>query len=31
LIEIRDLVRVYAMGDFEIRALDGVSISIAKG
>jgi ABC-type lipoprotein export system ATPase subunit len=31
LIEIRDLVRVYAMGDFEIRALDGVSLSIAKG
>ena len=31
MIEIRDLVRVYAMGDFEIRALDGVSISIAKG
>jgi putative ABC transport system ATP-binding protein len=31
LIEIRDLVKVYAMGDFEIRALDGVSLSIAKG
>ena len=31
MIEIRDLVRVYTMGDFEIRALDGVSISIAKG
>jgi putative ABC transport system ATP-binding protein len=31
LIEIRDLVKVYAMGDFEIRALDGVSLSVAKG
>jgi putative ABC transport system ATP-binding protein len=31
LIEIHDLVKVYAMGDFEIRALDGVSLSIAKG
>ena len=31
MIEIRDLVKVYAMGDFEIRALDGVSLSIAKG
>jgi ABC-type lipoprotein export system ATPase subunit len=31
LIEIRDLVKVYAMGDFEIRALDGVSLSVAEG
>jgi putative ABC transport system ATP-binding protein len=31
LIEIRDLVKVYPMGDFEIRALDGVSLSIEKG
>ncbi len=31
MIEIRDLVRVYVLGDFEIRALDGVSLSIAEG
>jgi putative ABC transport system ATP-binding protein len=30
-IEIRDLVRVYSMGEVEVRALDGVSLSIAKG
>jgi putative ABC transport system ATP-binding protein len=30
-IEIRDLVRVYSLGEIEIRALDGVSLSIAKG
>jgi putative ABC transport system ATP-binding protein len=31
LIETRDLVKVYRMGDTELRALDGVSIGIAKG
>jgi len=31
LIEIRDLVKVYALGEIEIRALDGVSLSIAEG
>jgi ABC-type lipoprotein export system ATPase subunit len=30
LIEIRDLVKVYSLGEIEIRALDGVSLSIAK-
>jgi putative ABC transport system ATP-binding protein len=27
----RDLVKVYTVGEFEVRALDGVSLSIAKG
>ena len=31
MIEIRDLVRIYTVGEVEVRALDGVSISIAKG
>jgi putative ABC transport system ATP-binding protein len=31
LIEIRDLVKVYSLGEVEIRALDGVSLSISKG
>ncbi len=31
MIEIRDLVKVYSLGEVEIRALDGVSLSIAKG
>ena len=31
MIEIRDLVRVYAVGEVEVRALDGVSLSIAEG
>jgi putative ABC transport system ATP-binding protein len=31
LIEIRDLVKVYVLGEIEIRAVDGVSLSIAKG
>ncbi len=31
LIETRDLVKVYHMGDTEVRALDGVSVAIAKG
>jgi putative ABC transport system ATP-binding protein len=31
LIEIRDLVKVYTLGEVEVRALDGVSISIAAG
>jgi putative ABC transport system ATP-binding protein len=31
LIRTRDLVKVYRMGDSEIRALDGVSVDIAKG
>jgi len=30
-IEIRDLVKVYALGEIEIRALDGVSLSVAEG
>ncbi len=31
LIETRNLVKVYRMGDTEVRALDGVSVGIAKG
>jgi putative ABC transport system ATP-binding protein len=31
LIEIRDLVKVYSLGEIEIRALDGVSLSVAEG
>ncbi len=31
MIEIHDLVKVYSLGEIEIRALDGVSLSIAKG
>jgi putative ABC transport system ATP-binding protein len=31
LVEIVDLTKVYAMGDFEVRALDRVSLSIAHG
>jgi len=31
LIDIRDLVRVYTVGEVEVRALDGVSLSIAEG
>jgi putative ABC transport system ATP-binding protein len=31
LIEIRDLVKVYRMGDTEVRALDGVSVSVERG
>jgi putative ABC transport system ATP-binding protein len=31
LIEVRDLVKVYAMGETEVRALAGVSTSIAQG
>jgi len=31
LIEIRDLVKVYEMGDVQVRALDGVSFDVAKG
>jgi putative ABC transport system ATP-binding protein len=31
LIDTRDLVKVYRMGDTEVRALDGVSLGIAKG
>ena len=31
LIEVRDLVKVYAMGETEVRALDGVSADIAEG
>ena len=31
LIETRDLVKVYRMGDTEVRALDGVSAGVAKG
>ena len=31
LIETRDLVKVYRMGDTEVRALDGVSTGIGKG
>lgn len=30
-IEIRDLVKVYTMGDFEVRALDGINLEITKG
>ena len=31
LIEIRDLVKVYEMGDVQVRALDGVSFAVEKG
>jgi putative ABC transport system ATP-binding protein len=31
LIEIRDLVKVYEMGDVQVRALDGVSVEVGKG
>ena len=31
MIEIRDLIKVYSLGEVEIRALDGVSLSVAKG
>lgn len=31
MIEIRDLVRIYTLGEVEVRALDGVSVSIAAG
>jgi ABC-type lipoprotein export system ATPase subunit len=31
MIEIRDLVKVYSLGEIEIRALDGVSLAISKG
>ena len=31
LIEIRDLVKVYEMGDVQVRALDGVSVEVEKG
>ena len=31
MIEIRNLVKIYTLGEVEIRALDGVSLSIAKG
>ena len=31
MIEIRDLVKIYSLGEIEIRALDGVSLSIAAG
>jgi putative ABC transport system ATP-binding protein len=31
LIEIRDLVKVYEMGDVQVRALDGVSIEVDRG
>ena len=31
MIEIRDLVKVYTLGEVEVRALDGVSVSIAAG
>ena len=31
MIEIRDLVRIYTLGEVEVRALDGVSVSIADG
>lgn len=30
-IEIRDLTRIYTMGDNEVRALDGVTLSVAQG
>jgi putative ABC transport system ATP-binding protein len=31
LVEIVDLTKVYAMGEFEVRALDGVSLTIERG
>jgi putative ABC transport system ATP-binding protein len=31
MIEIRDLVKVYEMGDIQVRALDGVSIDVDRG
>ena len=31
LIEVEDLVKVYRTGDVELRALDGVSFSVAHG
>jgi len=31
LIEIRDLVKVYEMGDTQVRALDGVSVDVGRG
>jgi putative ABC transport system ATP-binding protein len=31
LIEIRDLVKIYSLGEVELRALDGVSLSIGEG
>jgi len=31
LIETRSLVKLYRMGDTEVRALDGVSVGIGKG
>ncbi len=31
LIEIRDLVKVYEMGDVQVRALDGVSVDLERG
>ena len=31
MIEIRDLVKIYSLGEVELRALDGVSLSIAEG
>ena len=31
LIETRNLVKVYRMGETEVRALDGVSAAVAKG
>jgi putative ABC transport system ATP-binding protein len=31
LIEIRDLAKIYHMGDVEVRALDGVSVSVERG
>lgn len=31
MIEVKDLTKVYAMGDNEVRALDGVSVRIEKG
>ena len=31
MIDIRDLVRVYSLGEIEIRALDGVSLSVERG
>ncbi|MCC6133182.1 MAG: ATP-binding cassette domain-containing protein, partial [Acidobacteria bacterium] len=30
-IEIRDLTRVYKMGETEVRALNGVSLTVARG